>query len=283
MNFRKKTISGFDGIAVSIVMLYRRELPYEQAGFQGDLAAALGQDQPLTEVIVVDDRGPGVELDFASAAEQGRPRHVSGTFATRAAMFNAGIQAARGDYVLLLFNDQARVTLRRSAVRTMVMAATRGRPATLDDAGGARAEECSVDFAGMVYADYERVGPDGAACEVHLLDWHAGRLRDSFDFGSAILMRTSLLRELGGFDERYAAADWYDLRLRVTERGEPVHIANRFAGSLYAVSAPAEAFNVFAYLLADRASQVEMERACTEQLKRASYLLHAHIRRAVMP
>lgn len=336
-------MKGFDETTVSIVMLYRREPPYETAGFQGDLAAALGQDQPLTEVIVVDDRGAGAELDFApeyiprqdldstdsvspadvdfprrdierrdfaradfaSAAEQGRLRHVAGDFATRAAMFNAGIQAARGDYVLLLFNDRARVTLRRSAARTMVMAATRGRPvtsgwpvtggravsggrpvtdgrpATLDAAGGARAQECSADFAGMVYADYERAGLDGAACEVHLLDWHAGRLRDSFDFGSAVLLRTSLLRELGGFDERYAAADWYDLRLRVTERCEPVHIANRFAGSLYAVSAPAEAFNVFAYLLADRASQIEMERACTEHLKRiGAYLAPgAHVER----
>ena len=261
--------ANFDEIAVSIVMLFRGDPAYPLPDFQADLNAALEQDQPLTEVIVVDDRGPAALPDFATPAlVRELPRHVPGTFTDRAAMFNAGIRAARGEYVLLLFNDRSRVTLKRSAARTMVMAATRGVP------DGARPP------AAMVYADYERVNPDGSRHEVHLLDWHAGRLRDTVDFGSVILVRTQLLRELGGFDEQYAAADWYDLRLRVSERGAPVHVANRCAGSLYAVAAPVASHNVFAYLLADRSSQLEMERACTEHLKRVgAYLVPgAHVR-----
>ena len=60
----------------------------------------------------------------------------------------------------------------------------------------------------------------------------------------------------------------YDLRLRASEKGACLHIANRYAGSLYSVAAPATSHNVFDYLLANKDAQLEAENAVTEHLKR---------------
>jgi glycosyltransferase involved in cell wall biosynthesis len=250
--------ANFENVRVSIGMVFTDKLPYDRAAFQAGLQAALAQDHAPAEVLVVDGRGPAAQPDFLPAGvDASRVRHVPGTYANRAAMYNAALRSATGDLLLLLYNEPAQVVLRRSAVRTMVMAATR-----VDRAVGG-------PEIGFVYADYERIEPNGQRKDVHLLDWHAGRLRDTVDFGSAILYRTAALREVGGFDERYHAADLYDLRLKLTEKYAPAHIANRYAGALYTVTAPARVHNVFDYLLAGKSTQLEMERALTEHLKRS--------------
>lgn len=254
----------FADTRVSIAMILSDQLPYDRAAFQAGLQAALTQDRPPIEVIVVDGRGPGAKLDFVpGGADATRIRHVPGTYGNRAAMYNAALRAAQGDWLLAVYNDQAAVTLRRSAVQTMVMSATRAGPV------------------GLVYADYERVEAGGQRKDVHLLDWHEGRARDTTDSGNAILYRTAALREVGGFNEAYQAADLYDLRWRMTERHAATHIANRYAGALYTVAAPAKAHNVFDYLLTGKNVQLEMERAFTEHLKRTGAYLAAgtHVRR----
>ncbi len=251
-------------------MLFNDDLPYDQKAFHAGLQAALEQDYPPAEVIVVDGRGPGAKPDFLppDGAANG-VRHVAGTYANRASMYNAALNVASGAYILLLFNDQAQVVLKRSALRTLLMAAVRGEPTPAE----------ADRPIGMVYGDYERITADGSRVDVHLLDHHRGRLRETVDFGNAILMPATVLRDLDGFDARYAAADWYDLRLRLTEGYRALHIANRYAGSLYTVAQPAEAHNVFAYLLADKQTQLELERACTEHLKRTGAYLEpgAHV------
>ncbi len=256
--------ANFENVRVSIGMIFTDKLPYDRAAFQAGLQAALAQDHAPAEVFVVDGRGPAAKPDFLPAgADASCVRHVPGTYANRAAMYNAALRSATGDLLLLLYNEPAQVVLRRSAVRTMVMAAARTDPL----------QTGSTRPVGMVYADYERIEPGGQRKDVHLLDWHAGRLRDTVDFGSAILYRTAVLREIGGFDERYQAADLYDLRLKLTEKYVPAHVANRYAGALYTVTAPARVHNVFDYLLAGKSTQLEMERALTEHLKRSGTYL----------
>ncbi len=261
--------ANFEDVKVSVALLFGDQWPYDRAAFQAGLRAAWEQDHPPVEVIVADGRGASARPDFIpSEMDADRVRHLPGEYANRAAMCNAVLKSASGEYLLLIFNDQAQVVLKRSALRTLVMAAARND----------RLETCPT---GMVYADYERVEADGSRKDVHLLDWHEGRLRDTVDFGSAILFRTDVLREIGGFDEAYAAAELYDMRLRVSEKHGVAHIANRFAGSLYSVTAPAKAHNVFDYLLAGKDAQLEMERACTEHLKRSGAHLApgAHVQR----
>ncbi len=258
----------FTDATVSIAMTYGDRLPYDATAFAEMVRAALRQDctdQGPLEVLVVDYRGPAASPDFlpADLRSDRRIRHLPGRYANRAAMYNAAIAAAKSDFLLNLYNEAARVCLRESAARVMLMAATRRGPV------------------GMVYADYERIAADGTRKDVHLLDWHEGRLRDPVDFGSAMLYSTALLREIGRLNEKYKGADLYDLRLRVSEHGGCVHIANRYAGSLYSVTAPATAHNVFDYLLADKSIQLEMEQAATEHLKRiGAYLApRAHVQK----
>ena len=255
--YNSRMNTAFQDTTVSIVMMLSDRVPYGPAAFRTGLQAAADQDHPRTEVLVVDDRGPAATLDeIMSGVEGAVPiRHLPGQYANRAAMLNAGLEAATGAFVLLVFNDRAEVVLRRSAVRTMLMAATRRGPAV------------------WVYGDYELIDADGQRHERHLPDWHPGRLRDGTDFGAAWLCAAGALRELGGLNEQLTAADLYDLRLRLGERAAPIHIANRYAGSLYAVRAPAAAHNVFDYLLADRDSQLEMEQTLTAHLKRT----HAYL------
>jgi glycosyltransferase involved in cell wall biosynthesis len=251
--------SSFERVSVSIAMVWGDRMPYDQTAFRPVLRAAMNQDHSPSEIIVVDSRGPAALPDFLPpGADSSKIAHLPGGYSNRAAMYNAALRRATGEFLLLVFNDQAPVVLRRSAAQTMLMAATR------------TAASAPV---GMVYGDYERIDASGQRREVHLLDWHPGRLRDTTDFGHAILYRTAALRECGGFDKTYQAADLYDLRLRITEKFRLVHVANRYAGALYSVAAPAQAHNVFDYLLAGKSAQLELEQAFTRHLKRTGTYL----------
>ncbi|UCG16398.1 MAG: glycosyltransferase [Phycisphaerales bacterium] len=255
--------TNFKDVKVSIAMVLSDRLPYGREAFAQMLEAAVSQDHRSVEVIIIDDRGPSARLDLDRTETQGPVpiRHLPGTYPNRAAMYNAAIQAAGGNCFLAVFNQQDQVVLRRSAVQTMVMAAARH------------------ENTGMVFADYEWIDAAGVRKDIHLLDWHEGRLRDTVDFGHVLLCPMGLLRDVGGFNQKYNAADLYDLRLRLTERRRPLHIANRYAGSLYSVAAPPKTHNVFDYLLDDKSSQLEMEDALTEHLKRTGAHLtpNAHV------
>lgn len=253
----------FNEASVSILCLGGSNLPYGADAFARMLHAAANQDHAHTELIIVDDQAePSLAALPAELRRSERVRVLGGTFKNRAARYAAGLRAATGKYLLVLDNNQVPVTLRRSAVRTFLMSAER-----------------HPGF-GLIYADYERTSADGKAADVHLLDWHEGRLRDALDLGRAFFCETAAVKTARGFNERYNAADLYDLRLRMTERGPAVHIANRYAGSLYSVAAPAGKHNVFDYLLANRDAQVEAEAALAEHLKRVGAYLapSAHVR-----
>lgn len=261
-------MSDFHDITVTIVVPLAAQPGCDADTVERMLHAIAAQDHPRCECIVADGSGQGWVADAAAKASA---RLVTRPGAPPAEVINAAIDEAAGDYVLLLRSDACAVFLRRSAVRTMVMAAER-----------LRGRETDIHPpVGLVYSDYERITPDGTAHEVHLLDWHEGRLRDSFDMGYAWLIPTDVLRDIGGMNPRYSAAAWYDLRLRLTEGRRAVHIANRYAGALHAVQAEAKGHNVFDYLLASREAQRELESACTEHLKRIGAYLppSAHVRR----
>ncbi|MFH1747275.1 MAG: glycosyltransferase family A protein [Planctomycetota bacterium] len=270
--------TSFTDVTVSIVLPRGNQLPYDEEGFQASLRAALLQDHQPAEVLVVDGRGPEAPVDFIPPdVDVAVVQHLPGHYANRAAMCSAALAAATGDFLLLVLSDQAQVRLKRSAVGTLVMAATRRRWAS---AGTSSARDANQPV-GLVYADYERIEPDGQCVEVHLLDWHAGRLRDTFDIGNVLLFETAALRNIGGFDVQYNAADLYDARLRLSESYDLLHVANRYAGGLYTVEAASAGHNVFAYLLADKQTRLELEQACSAHLRRiGAYLAPGeHVRR----
>lgn len=58
-----------------------------------------------------------------------------------------------------------------------------------------------------------------------VIGYQLGALRDDFDFGSVLLYRSSALKEaVNRMNVDYDFAGLYDLRLKVSQKGELVHI-----------------------------------------------------------
>ena len=169
-------------------------------------------------------------------------------------LINQKIKQTDLQYVLLIEDANNSVKLKKSCLDIMQMAMENNPQA------------------GMVYADYE-VNDNGNIEEVHLLKHHNGRVRDNQDYGNVFLFRKSFLDEVGGFSESTKYNYFYDIRLKLSEVSEIVHIANKSDGSLYQVTAFKNNTNVFDYLLADEDVQKEAEIVLTNHLKRISAYL----------
>lgn len=124
----------------------------------------------------------------------------------------------------------------------------------------------------FAYSDYLE---DGKLCR--LIPYQEGALRDDFDFGKIVVIRTSLMDAiLSSSINDYEAAGWYSLRLGLTTHGLPVHCPE----PLYSVSqgeSPDSETAHFAYVdPKNRASQIEMEHAATEHLKKIGAYIPAN-------
>lgn len=123
-----------------------------------------------------------------------------------------------------------------------------------------------LDMSGspFAYSDYI----DNGALH-RLIPFQAGALRDDFDFGKVVMIRTRCMREiLDNTDKEYEAAGWYSLRLGLTRMGMPAYCPE----PLYSISRKATAdidseAAHFAYVdPKNRESQIEMEQAVTDHL-----------------
>ena len=121
--------------------------------------------------------------------------------------------------------------------------------------------------AAMVYADHFNEA-DGVRSEAPVIDYQVGALRDDFDFGSVLIYRTSALKEaVAGMDEDYNAAGQYDLRLRASRIGAIEHISEYLYYDTE-TDTRKSGEKLFDYVdPKNRASQIEMEKACTSHLK----------------
>ncbi len=126
--------------------------------------------------------------------------------------------------------------------------------------------ETSDDYA-LIYSDYE-VDDNGELSDEHLLDHHIGRVRDNTDYGKVWVLNLEKVKEVLPLADTTKQHFLYELRLRLSEVGELVHIANRYAGSPYRVSKAVGEQNVFDYLMASKESQLELEQIVTDHLKR---------------
>lgn len=129
------------------------------------------------------------------------------------------------------------------------------------------AEDTGAD---MLYADHYtlREGSDGAAVrQKHpLIDCQKGALRDDFDFGSVLVFRrSSFRRAVRAMLEDYQWGALYDLRLRMKKI---VHI-NEYLYTEIETDNRKSGEKQFDYVdPKNRAVQIEMEKVCTEHLKR---------------
>ncbi|MCB0283682.1 MAG: glycosyltransferase family 2 protein [Calditrichaeota bacterium] len=166
---------------------------------------------------------------------------------TLGAQLNLAFSKTTGTNILLVDNRSNPIVLKKGAISLFKLACTR------------------VKEPGLVYCDYELL-EKGSVKEVHLLKHHIGRVRDNQDFGKVYFIPRKALQAINNANPEIKFNTLYDLRLRLSQNFEVVHVANRYAGSLYRVTAESKSQNVFDYLLASRESQVEAEEVLTSHL-----------------
>ena len=119
----------------------------------------------------------------------------------------------------------------------------------------------------MVYSDHFYV-EDGRQSDAPVIDYQKGSLRDDFDFGGLLVIRTDALKKaVSGMTAEYRYAGLYDLRLKLSEIGEIVHI-NEYLYYEIKTDCRKTGERLFDYVdPRNREVQIEMEKACTEHLK----------------
>jgi hypothetical protein len=137
---------------------------------------------------------------------------------------------------------------------------------------------CARDAdAAITYGDYFDLHEDGSVSYHPLIDYQAGSLRDDFDFGSVILINrkklSGLVEELEKDTPNLRYAGWYDLRLRLVERGSVTHLSE----PIYQMPVGEERASgqrVFDYIDPEKRDyQSEMEMAATSYLRRIGAFL----------
>ncbi|MGL5893385.1 MAG: glycosyltransferase family 2 protein [Bacteroidales bacterium] len=121
--------------------------------------------------------------------------------------------------------------------------------------------------AGMIYSDYYQV-VDGIRSHAPVIDYQEGSLRDDFNFGSLLIYNTTDLKSaVSSMNESYDFAGMYDLRLRVSQNSDLVHI-NEYLYTEVEQDTRKSGEKIFDYVdPKNRGVQIEMERACSEHLK----------------
>ena len=128
--------------------------------------------------------------------------------------------------------------------------------------------------AAMVYSDRWQV-EDGERKAHPVIDYQEGALRNDFDFGSLVLIRTSLIHKYATTDRErdYQWAGSYDLRLFLSREGTLFHL-NEFLYTEEETDLRASGVKQFDYVNpANREVQIEMEQACTAHLRQIDALV----------
>ncbi|MDE6488539.1 MAG: glycosyltransferase family 2 protein, partial [Paramuribaculum sp.] len=131
-------------------------------------------------------------------------------------------------------------------------------------------EIADATCASMVYSDFMDVSEPSSPVFSPVNDYLEGSVRDDFDFGPVVMVRTDLLKKAVDGLEDYEFAGWYALRLALSRMGRIVHIPE----PMYETGRQAESASQFDYVDArNRQVQIEMERAFSEHLSSVGALL----------
>ena len=155
------------------------------------------------------------------------------------------------------------------AVAPYVLLSMKSTPLTIGETAMERMLWAAEDTkAAMVYSD--RWQMEHGSRKAHpVIDYQDGSLRDDFDFGSLLLIRTSLLHKYATTDRErdYQWAGFYDLRLFLSREGTLFHL-NEYLYTEEENDLRASGEKQFDYVNpANREVQIEMEQACTAHLR----------------
>jgi hypothetical protein len=232
------------------------------------LPSALAQEAVEHEVIVVDEGssdGTARELERLHHPSVRVIRHEAprGVAAAR----NAGVAAARGEWVAFLDDDDLWAP---GKLRRQIDAAV---------ASGAGFAYCAA-----AWLDEDRRflhgmrPPDPSGLGMRLLRWN-----EIWAGGSNVLVRTSVLRGVGGFDEAlFQLADW-DLWIRLALTAEAVAIPELLVGYVMQpqsmlLTDRRDVFVEFDYLVEKHAAASRRLGAAPDALKFTRWVARGHLR-----
>lgn len=243
---------------ISIILQADASSPYSDIEFQKTFDSIENQYYQNFQVILYGDHRYAKKV-----AQNKNYLFVDTNFDSNAKALNAALQQATGELVLLCNNKQNIIEFKKSAFTFYNMIAER-----------------HPNF-NLVYSDYDLID-NGVKKERKLLEFHRGRILDTWDLGFCLLFRREFLTDIGSADEAYKFNPLYDIRLKAFETGKIVHISNRFNGVPYLAYAAPKDHDVFAYLKEKKEVALELEQIATQHLKRiGAYLAPGQNYRAV--
>ncbi len=125
----------------------------------------------------------------------------------------------------------------------------------------------SSSNAGIVYSNYSDL-VDGKLAKHPVIEYQVGSLRDDFNFGPMMLVRSEALKSAAdNYTEDYEHAGIYSMRLSISKDWGIEHVAE-FLYTQSEVDTRASGKKIFDYVdPANRGVQIEMEKAVTKYLK----------------
>ncbi len=232
----------FKDKTAGVILFHDEKFGYGREGMINILEGIKEQTRAFDEVQVITDS------DFDSTnCEMDNVSVIKGNLEKLSLSLKKATDNMKSDYIVVIDNRKSEVILKKSYLETMLMTAER-KP-----------------NAGMIYADYDLKTESGLD-EKHLLSHHIGRVRDNQDYGRVFFYDKAQL--INAIDENVKYKPFYDIRLKISEHKELVHLSNRYSGSLFTVVEQGKAANVFDYLLDSKESQLEAEQIVTDHLKR---------------
>ncbi|MEV7972679.1 glycosyltransferase [Cellulomonas sp. NPDC089187] len=171
------------------------------------IASVTGQSDADLELVLVDDRSTRDEVRAClrdHAEQDPRIRVIERAQGGGiVAASNDAVAAARGEFLVLVDHDDLLTPDALAVVRSAV--------------------EAHPD-ADYLYSDEDKLGEDGQFYDHDRKpDWSPERLRGHMYTGHLSVMRTALVRELGGFRVGFDGSQDHDLALRVSEAAREVH------------------------------------------------------------
>ena len=216
-------------------------LPYSTAAMMQSLAAQLYEDGVVKNIYTL-----AADVLPTEALPQYTHHLQAGSLLSLATM-RLIATTATADYALF-YLKQGPITLGYHALERMLQVA--------EETGAA-----------MVYADHYSVEA-GKTVKHPVTDYQLGSIRDDFDFGSVVLLKTEYLKEYAAKEvaKDYQFAGWYDLRLFLSREGELFHL-NEYLYTEEEDDLRASGEKQFDYVNPrNREVQIEMERAATAHL-----------------
>lgn len=119
----------------------------------------------------------------------------------------------------------------------------------------------------MLYADHYKI-VDGKRQASPVIDCQYGALRDDFDFGSVLFLKSEAFKEVAAqMSVEYKFGALYDMRLKLSQIGELLHI-NEYLYTENETDNRKSGEKIFDYVdPRNREVQIEKEVICTEHLK----------------